>query len=140
MSETFSGLQYLTHDDCRLLKERSERKAFRAGETLIQQGTQTKLVYLLVSGMVRIDGPKGAIAYIGGGDICGEMAFLEDSLASATAVAEENGEAYLITWDALRALFDMFPHLGSRFHRSVARNLSRRLRQQIGTKKTTSKS
>ena len=59
MSETFSGLQYLTHDDCRLLKERSERKAFRAGETLIQQGSQTKLVYLLVSGMVRIDGPKG---------------------------------------------------------------------------------
>jgi CRP-like cAMP-binding protein len=134
MAETFSGLQYLTCEDCRLLREHSDRKAFRAGETLIKQGTPTRLVYLLVKGTVRIDGPKGPIAYIREGDVCGEMAFLEDALPSATVVAEENVEAYTITWDVLRNLFDSFPHFGSRFHRSVAMNLSRRLRQQIRSK------
>ena len=134
MALTFSGLRYLTPEDCKLLTERSDRKAFTAGEILIQQGTPTKLVYLMVKGVVRVEGPKGPIAYIGEGDVCGEMAFLEDALPSASVVAEENVEAYTITWDALRNLFDSFPHFGSRFHRSVAMNLSRRLRQQIASK------
>ncbi len=111
MSETFSGLQFLTSEDCRLIKERAERKAFKAGETLIEQGKPTKQVYLLERGTARVDGSKGAIASIGPGDICGEMAFLEDALPSATVMAEDNVEAYVITWDSLRHLFHEFPHL-----------------------------
>jgi len=140
MSDRFSGLQYLTSEDCGLIKQRAERKAFRAGEILIRQGTPTKLVYLLVSGTARIDAAKGVIAHISEGDVCGEMAFLEDALPSATVVAEADVEAYVITWETLRELFDEFPHLGSRFHRSVAMNLSRRLRQQINLKKAAAES
>src|SRR5579864_3667217 len=140
MAETFSGLQYLTSEDCRIIKERAERSVFRAGEILIRQGAPTKSVYLLVSGTVRVDAGKGALAYIGEGDVCGEMAFLEDALPSATVVAEADVEAFVITWETLRELFDEFPHLGSRFHRSVAMNLSRRLRQQINLKKAAAES
>ncbi len=140
MAETFSGLQYLTSEDCKIIKERAERSVFRAGEILIRQGTPTKLVYLLVSGTVRVDAGKGAVAYISEGDVCGEMAFLEDGLPSATVVAEKNVEAYMITWEALKDLFDKHPHFASRFHRSVAMNLSRRLRQQINSQKVTAES
>jgi extracellular factor (EF) 3-hydroxypalmitic acid methyl ester biosynthesis protein len=66
--------------------------------------------------------------------VCGEMAFLEDSLASATATAEENVEAYALSWGALGDLFELYPHLASRFYRSLAVNLSRRLREQITAK------
>jgi hypothetical protein len=34
----------------------------------------------------------------------------------------------------LQDLFELFPHLASRFYRSVAVNLSRRLREQIVAK------
>ena len=105
-------------------------------DVLIQHGQLTKLVYLLVRGTVRIDGPKGTVAYIGEGDVCGEMAFLEDGLPSASAVAEEDVEAYTISWEALQDLFEMFPHLASRFYRSMAMNLSRRLRQQMASKQS----
>jgi CRP-like cAMP-binding protein len=62
------------------------------------------------------------------------MAFLEDTLASATATAEEDVEAYALSWSALSDLFELFPHLASRFYRSLAVNLSRRLREQIVAK------
>ncbi len=131
MSRTFAGLHYLTGNDCSLLIDRSERKVFGAGEDLIQHGRQTKVLYLLVRGRVRIDGQQGTIAHIAEGDVCGEMAFLEDSLPSATAVAEEDVEAYALRWEMLRDLFELFPHLASRFYRSVAVILSQRLRQQL---------
>lgn len=131
MAGTFAGLQYLTNNDCSLLKDRCERKTFRAGEHLIKEGRPIKVVYLLVDGKVRVDGPHGAVAHIGEGDICGEMAFLEEGLPSASATAEEDVEAFVISWEALGDLFEMFPHLASRFYRSMAMNLSRRLRQQM---------
>ena len=59
------------------------------------------------------------------------MAFLEGAKPSATVVADEDTEVYSISWAVLHELFNLFPHLGSRFYRSVAVSLSRRLRQQI---------
>jgi len=64
------------------------------------------------------------------------MAFLESGLASATATAEENVEAYALQWKQLIDLVELFPHLASRFYRSVAINLSRRLREQIARKQS----
>ena len=62
------------------------------------------------------------------------MAFLENNLASATAKAEEAVEAYALDWSSLGELFELFPHLASRFYRSLAVNLSRRLREQLMAK------
>jgi CRP-like cAMP-binding protein len=62
------------------------------------------------------------------------MAFLEDSIPSATATAEEPVQAFAIEWQALLSLFELFPHLASRFYRSLAVNLSRRLRDQMPRK------
>jgi CRP-like cAMP-binding protein len=64
------------------------------------------------------------------------MAFLENGAASATVSATEDSEACAIEWKALWDLFELFPHLGSRFYRSLAVSLSRRLREQIVTKTT----
>jgi len=56
------------------------------------------------------------------------MSFLEDAPASANVVADAPVEAYQIDHPTLQQLFELFPHLGSRFYRSLATNLSRRLR------------
>jgi len=127
-------LEYLTPNDWTLIVDRTKRTPFRKGDVLIQQGKQMKTVYVLVRGRAKIESSKAVIAHIGPGQVCGEMAFLENGAASATVTAEDDGEACAIEWKALSDLFELFPHLGSRFYRSLAVNLSRRLREQITTK------
>jgi CRP-like cAMP-binding protein len=46
-------------------------------------------------------------------------------------VADGDVEAYRLDRLTLQSLFELFPHLGSRFYRSLATNLSHRLRDLI---------
>jgi signal-transduction protein with cAMP-binding, CBS, and nucleotidyltransferase domain len=129
-------LEYLTQNDWTLIVDRSKRSTFRKNDILIDQGKQAKTVYLLVRGTARVETPsKAVVAHIDPGQVCGEMAFLENSVASATVTADEDLEVCAVEWAALLDLFELFPHLGSRFYRSLAVSLSRRLRDQIGTAK-----
>lgn len=128
-------LQYFSHNDWMLLMDHAKQAAFKKGDVLIQQGSQSKMLYLIAAGKVNVSISGMALAQIGPGEICGEMAFLEDSRPSATATAEEEVQAFGIEWPKLIELFELFPHLGSRFYRSLAVNLSRRLREQIVLKK-----
>lgn len=131
---TKNRLDYLTPNDWSLILDKAKKVTFRKGETLLQYGKQTKTVYLLVQGSAKIEVSKASIAEVGPGEICGEMAFLENGLASATVTAREPVEAYAIDWATLGDLFEMFPHLASRLYRSIAVSLSRRLREQIVSK------
>lgn len=133
-------LEYLTPNDWTLLVDKAKIVRFQRDEALLQFGKQTRTLYLLLKGKAKVDGAtQGQIALLGPGEVCGEMAFLENSQASASVVAVDEVEAYALEWSALADLFELFPHLGSRFYRSLAVNLSRRLRDQITTKKTSVK-
>lgn len=127
-------LEYLTPNDWSLILDKSKPQTFKKGQRLVEQGKQTRALYLLGSGKVNISVAGIRIAQIGPGEVCGDMAFLENSVPSATAVADEEVEAYTLEWSSLESLFELFPHLASRFYRSLAVNLSRRLRDQIGVK------
>ena len=126
-------LEYLTPNDWALLIDRATKVTFKKEETLIKKGRQTQVVYLLVRGTAKIEAEFVGmrIAQVGPGQICGEMAFLENGVASATAIAEQEVEACAIDWSALSDLFELYPHVASRFYRSLAVTLSRRLRRQI---------
>jgi CRP-like cAMP-binding protein len=127
-------LEYLTPNDWSLILDKSRRQSFKKGERLVAQGKQSRALYLLGAGKVNISVAGARIAQIGPGEICGDMAFLENSVASATAIADEAVEAYTLDWSSVESLFELFPHLASRFYRSLAVNLSRRLREQLGAK------
>jgi extracellular factor (EF) 3-hydroxypalmitic acid methyl ester biosynthesis protein len=129
-------LPYLTSNDWALIIDRGKRLTFKKGEKLVSEGKQTKLLYILAAGSVSITVSGTRITQIGPGEVCGDMAFLENSVASATGTAEEEVEAYALDWSTLEDLFELFPHLASRFYRSLAINLSRRLREQIGSKQS----
>ena len=129
-------LEYLTPNDWSLILDKSKPQTFKKGERLVEQGKQTRALYLLGSGKVNISVAGVRIAQIGPGEDCGDMAFLENSVPSATAVADEDVEAYTLEWSSLESLFELFPHLASRFYRSLAVNLSRRLRDQIGAQRS----
>ncbi len=128
-------MEYLTDNDWSLIIDRSKQMTFPKGEKLLHRGRQTKFVYLLAQGKANVESlSQATIATIGPGEIAGEMSFLESAPASASVSAAEDVTAFAIEWSALTDLFELFPHLASRFYRSLALNLSRRLRDQI-TKK-----
>ena len=115
-----------------MITDRGRQRQFQRGEKLVEQGKSSRSIYLLGSGKVKIQVGGLTVARIGPGEVCGEMAFLEGSVPSATATAEETVETYSLEWSELDKLFELYPHLASRFYRSLAVSLSRRLRQQIG--------
>ena len=129
-----NGLTYLTVNDWTLLADKASRVHFKKGDVLVKRGKATNGVYLLLKGSAKVQLASQPIPRtIGPGEICGEMSFLEDTAASADVLADENVEAYHLDHPTLHGLFELFPHLGSRFYRSLATNLSRRLRDVIGT-------
>lgn len=125
-------LEYLTPNDWALIADKSQQIRFPQGDVIIHAGRQPRHVFVILNGRTRIESNLGVkLAQVAEGDICGEMSFLEGTIASASAIAETAVEALAIEWAKLQQLFDLYPHLGSRFYRSLALNLSRRLRKQL---------
>ncbi len=124
-------LEYLTPNDWILIIDKCRRLNLKKDEILIKQGKRAQTIYILLDGRLKISVNGTPVAAVGPGEICGEMAYLENSLASATATVEEEGQAYAIDWAVLTDLFELFPHLAYRFYRSLAVKLSRRLREQL---------
>lgn len=128
-------LEYLTPNDWALIVDKAKPRTFQKNDPIIEPGNPKGMVFLLVKGSARIEGDGNVrISQIGAGEVCGEMSFLENRKASALVVAEEDVEAFAIDWATLHELFELYPHLASRFYRSLAVNLSRRLREQIAPK------
>jgi len=132
LSSSKHALIYLTANDWALVIDKASRVQFKEGAILIQKGKRTDGVYLLLKGSARVIIPSQASRTLGLGEICGEMSFLEDSAASASVIAEGDVEAYHLDRATLQSLFELYPHLGSRFYHSLATNLSHRLRELIG--------
>jgi CRP-like cAMP-binding protein len=127
-----SQLQYVNRNDWVLILDKAKSLTFKKDETLIQSGKQPAMVFVLMKGRAEVRNGFGVkIAQISPGEICGEMAFLENSKASASVVAEETMSVYGIDWPILQDLFELYPQLAARFYRSLAVGLSRRLRGQI---------
>jgi len=128
-----NGLVYLTANDCTLLADKATRRKFKAGEVVVPPGRRTYGVYLLLTGSATVQIPTGQSPSIGPGEVCGEISFLDDLPATATVTAQEPLEVLYLDRPTLQSVFELFPHLGSRFYRSLACSLSRRLREMIGT-------
>lgn len=132
MEPAKSGLQFLTPNDWALLRDKAREVRFAKDQRLIHEGLVGNTLYLLKTGTARVERRSGSqvirIATLGPGDICGEMSFIEKTSASASVVADEELTADALDAAVLNSLFESFPHVGSRFFRSVALTLSRRLR------------
>ncbi|MGZ4836638.1 MAG: Crp/Fnr family transcriptional regulator [Terriglobales bacterium] len=125
-------LEYLTANDWALIIDKVVRQSFAKGDELLQFGKKNTNILFIVKGSASVvSARRWQIASVRAGEVLGEMAFLEGSNASATVVADEAVEVYAVSWQALDSLFELYPHMGSRFYRSVAVSLSRRLRKQI---------
>lgn len=81
-----------------------ERRYVSKGSIIIKEGDDAYSAYLIQSGAVRVytnrNGKEHELARLGVGDICGEMALLDDTLRSATVQAIEDCNLIIITKSA----------------------------------------
>jgi CRP-like cAMP-binding protein len=122
-------LKYLTENDWALLRSIANRRTFKAREIIIAINSQPNALFILATGAAAVEVMRGQpIAKLKAGDICGEMAFLENSAASASVVAETDVEADVLELASVLRIFELYPHVQARFYKSLALLLSQRLR------------
>ncbi|HET7891753.1 MAG TPA: cyclic nucleotide-binding domain-containing protein [Candidatus Sulfotelmatobacter sp.] len=132
LSAAKNGLIYLTPNDWALIVDKAVRMQFKAGDTIVHKGKRTNGLYLLLKGSAWVQIPaRGTSVSVNPGEACGEISFLDELPATADVLAKEPVEAYYLDRPTLQSLFELFPHLGSRFYHSMAAILSRRLRELI---------
>src|SRR2546423_5603118 len=130
------ALEYLSASDWNLVASKSKKISFAKDDILVREASMPKTIYLLRSGKVRVEkangGGRAVLVSLGPGAIFGEMAFIEDALASASVVADGKVEVDALEVTDLKQMFEAFPHFGARFYRSIAVTLSQRLRETSG--------
>lgn len=112
-------------------------RRFRKGETIFHQGDLGDSLYVIESGAVKIVLPsqeaeeEAIIATLGPGDFFGELALLDGTEHSATAIAHEATVTRVLRRDAFEALVDSEPDLRRALLISLAAEL-RRLTHHVG--------
>ncbi len=126
-------LRYLTPNDWALLRSKSRRATFKPREIIIAINSRPNALYILVSGTAVVEVMRGSpVAKLNPGEICGEMAFIENGAASASVVAETEAVFDVLDLAVLAEIFVNYPHLEARFYKSLAVLLSQRLRATLG--------
>ncbi|HLV86470.1 MAG TPA: cyclic nucleotide-binding domain-containing protein [Candidatus Sulfotelmatobacter sp.] len=132
LSASKLGLLHLTPNDWTLIADKAKRMEFKSGDSIVQRGKRTSGIYLLIKGTAKVQIPGQPISRaIVPGEVCGEISFIDDQPATASVIAHDSVAAYYLDRTTAQSLFELFPHLGSRFYRSLASCLSRRLRELI---------
>ena len=120
----------LEEPDVEALMRIGTRQQLHVGDKLLTEGTHPDAIYLVLEGKlsVAVKGRDTAIAYVGKGDIVGEMSLLESQPASATVCAITPVTVLRIPRDALEENLAADPGFSLRFYRALAMLLSTRLR------------
>jgi CRP-like cAMP-binding protein len=125
-SPLFEGLDQQAFMD---LVKRCERRAFKAGEVLVQQGDQARSFFVLNQGELMVvrspaspASPGSAqepveLARLHSGDFFGELALVSGSPRSASVIAVTEGDALEFSGTVLRELVDDHPEAAAALNR-----------------------
>jgi CRP/FNR family cyclic AMP-dependent transcriptional regulator len=111
-----------------------ESKSYKAKSTVLQQGTDSDTLYLILDGSVSVmvedesePGHMLVVAYLNPGDFVGEMGLFddEDQVRSAMVVAKTQCEVAEISYERFHQIRGQFPDILY----AVSRQLGSRLRQ-----------
>ena len=110
-----------------------QRRPYRAGETLFEEGQLGRAVFIIKSGKVELSRQSGetrrVLGVLGPGQMFGEMALLEQMQRTASASVVEDSEIYLLYTATLDNLMHQHPNIGVVLLRNMAVILSALLRR-----------
>ncbi len=109
------------------------RRSFKAGETIFWEGEPGVGMYIIHRGSVTISKyfsseERKVLATLKGGEFFGELALLDESPRSATAIAKEETKILGLFRPDLFSLLDRKPRLGNKFLFQLALIIGERLK------------
>jgi CRP-like cAMP-binding protein len=122
-------LSFLGPQDIALLLRHAQRRKVGRGEVIVREGQSPEAIFVVQEGFISVRAGGVTVGYFGPGQVLGEISFLERRSASATVLAEGDAVVDRIDNADLEALLSAHPDLAARFYRSLAANLSRRVRE-----------
>jgi CRP-like cAMP-binding protein len=103
--------------------ERATTIRYPAGKPIIKEGDRGTSMYIVLDGVVSISINGKIVERVAAGGVFGEMALVDQSLRTASAVAETAGTSLAINRSTLIALVQATPAVGLTMLRSVAARL-----------------
>lgn len=133
LRKAMSGtLNQLTTEDWETLIAKAEYRRYTFNDVILTQGAVSEALFIITDGEVRVERSDSSgtwqLARLGTGAVFGEMSMLDKSGATADVVADGQVEILTVPGPALEALAASDLGFSSRFYRSLATTLSRRLR------------
>jgi CRP/FNR family cyclic AMP-dependent transcriptional regulator len=129
-----------TQTQLELVANLCQEKTFNAGETVFEENSSSKELYVIMQGEVDIlvnsaiigpktDTGKTIIATLRRGQSFGEVALVDEGLRSATAQARSKDTRLLVVQrDKLIMLCETYPQLGYRLMYNLAADLAMKIR------------
>jgi signal transduction histidine kinase len=132
-SRLFTGL---LGNELQALEQTVQLRGFKAGQQVFREGDPGDGFYVVQFGLVSISAAvheqdRRVLSRIGPGDFFGEMALLDSEARSATAVAEQDTQAFFIARTDLIRLLEASPRLGLILMREFSRRMREINRQYI---------
>ncbi len=123
--KTFSMFQSLDENNIQFLVSFLKRKDYKKGDVIIKKGEPGRNLHIIVSGMVEVLGDGGiSIAFMGSGEVFGEMSLLSGNATGATIKAVEPTTILFMNGFDFRKVLNKFPSLQMYFTRLLARRLA----------------
>jgi len=126
-------LEFLTDDDRQLLTETAEHRRYEPDEVILAESEQRNALFVIQEGAARVERAHMEfsleIARLEAGELFGEMGFIEGLPASASIIADGPTTVEIIDVAHVRKLIERDAGFHGRFYQSMARILSRRLRE-----------
>jgi hypothetical protein len=121
----------LSHRELSAIEDILHRREYERDEVLFRQGNPGVGMYIIQEGRIEImyEPTQDTLAELEDGDFFGELALLNDTPRSATAVAREPSVLFGLFRPDLLGLFDRSPSLGIQILLRMSRVISERLIQ-----------
>ncbi|MDX1442487.1 MAG: cyclic nucleotide-binding domain-containing protein [Gammaproteobacteria bacterium] len=129
-------LPYIDPESQALLRPKTQLARAKAGQYIVREGKPASGLFIIQRGAVDIlrnmGGNELFVTTLEKDALFGESAFLESLPASASARARVDTDLMVFTPQKISLLFEESPELFSQFFRSLALQLSRKLRVATG--------
>lgn len=122
-------LARLTHEQCQRIAQAGEIETFREGELIVEDGTPSDALYLILSGRVEVVKGARSLSTLEAGEFFGEMSLVEPVPRSASVLAAENSFLFRLPYFELQNLLESDPHAFNAMFVMLVRTLSERLRR-----------
>jgi CRP/FNR family transcriptional regulator len=124
----------LTTREVSVLADLFEPRDWHRGETLFAEGEPCQTLYFILKGEIKIfkkdkNRQYKEIATVGDRSVLGEMGFLERSLRSATAIAEQPSQGISLQHAAFERLCESDPQVAIKLLKKLNRLMALRLRK-----------